>query len=881
MHPRIATTAMGLGSVPTPWPRGPTRRIPRLRSRREEMRTVRVAVAIAAGLGLLLLGWFQIANEEVPPAPSESGTLTEAVALSPSTTKKVDADESASTIERQAAALAERLCEIRVVVSGSGEPAAAAVVEFLPRGTDWAQFARDRLRATPAELEAELQPLRSMVRTDAEGTCRIPAADFTSVIARKNGLVGRASAQRGRVVTIELRVDCTLRVLVLDDVGVPVRDAAVMMRWGNRVEAPLGTTDATGRVVVPQVGELAIPGSGYEASVFVRFVGGDTTGIPVDLTVPQAEIVVRLPRCGHVAVHVRDAAGRPVDPALDAVGDVTLSSWRSKPLSGAIPVDASGRARLDANGDALFGGVEVGRYVMAQTNDGRRSAVVVGPTREQPRVDITLQESPDTAVLTGVLLGSDDRPLGKVQYSVGCIADGVRTGVLGTTDPRGRFRAALRDPIDDSAATITFSRFDGAAKQDVGIELAPRRVTRGENDLGAIRLEAAKLLLAAKLVSADGSEPPPLHMYVVRRGAARNAQEAARKTWDKSGAFTFVGTAPAGTPMRLVVEAAGFLPIAPLDFLAGATGVEIPLRRGGSVAATFVVDPSLAIDRLEIRCRNVDPTAQLGEFVRILESRAMESLARQRPPPEVLRREWSGLAPGTYRLQAFHDGAPTPIAQVDAIVVGEGPCPDPRLERIELPRITNNFSIRVTTTDGAPIASWNSVLVVRGDREGWRGYQLGGDGVSLAVPAPVDVVLVSDDVETTFVNGVFESRTIVMKPAARQPVRVTLASALPEGATLHLQFVPRVEGGDVPVGFDDQRQITVAGASTARLSLDASGQAEFAVRVPGPHAVTGWVTIGQRNVPVRVEPASLVLPDTSDVVVAVPDSEWGHAASRK
>lgn len=52
------------------------------------------------------------------------------------------------------------------------------------------------------------------------------------------------------------------------------------------------------------------------------------------------------------------------------------------------------------------------------TGNGLHSAVVQGPTMDNPRVDITISESPDTVVLTGLLLGTDGVPAAYARYLV-------------------------------------------------------------------------------------------------------------------------------------------------------------------------------------------------------------------------------------------------------------------------------------------------------------------------------------------------------------------------------------------------------------------------------------------------------------------------------
>ncbi len=431
-------------------------------------------------------------------------------------------------------------------------------------------------------------------------------------------------------------------------------------------------------------------------------------------------------------------------------------------------------------------------------------------------------------------------------------------------------------------ATLTF-RVTGRSFADrSAVELESRLLVRGENDLGEIRLADEVVLLAAKLVMRDGGDPLPFHMYVQRRIDGRWTTVNATRAWDPSGAFTFVGTAPKGTPMRLVVEAAKFLPIEPIEFVAGTTGIEIPVRRGGSVVATFLVDGSIRTERLELRCRNTDPAATPIEFVRALEAGAIEEFIRRPPPDGRLRREWSGLAPGSYRVQALYGGSPVPIAEVNGIAVAEGPCCDDRLEAIDLRGRAKAFTILVTSQDDAPITDPFAAVIVRGDREGWCGYGIRNGTAEVTAAHPVDLVVVADGHETAFVSAVVEARTIVLRHAARQRVRLELPRALPEGATLHVQVTPRVEVDEAFVRIDGRPGVRFAEVSGSTLSFDGARGMEMPVRVPGEHTIRAHVDLRGSTVRVRVEPATVVLPAAAELLLRAPDAEWERTgAARK
>jgi hypothetical protein len=507
---------------------------------------------------------------------------------------------------------------------------------------------------------------------------------------------------------------------------------------------------------------------------------------------------------------------------------------------------------------------------MASVDWSLRSTVVPGPTLESPHVEITLREGADEVVLTGTLLDAEGLPLVTSQFSATCTYKNGMTSQSARTDASGRFRVALRSPAGQQVVP-SFDTKVGNMADPQACELPPRLLTKRRNDLGEVRLARHSILVAGKVVMEAGGEPTQVQIQVERQKDGRWQQEwNLFPEWGKAGEFSMRSGIAKGTPIRLSVQTNTFLPVAPIECAAGDTGLEIKLRTGGSARATFLVDDTVPLERLTLRFRSMDPAKKPDSHAEAMER--MRHFSGQQVAKEGrLQRDWQGLEPGRYRLQALCAGVAQPIVAIDDVEIADGPCADPRLVDIELRGRVRAFEIRATASDGTPIASRDAFVVIRSSGDDWCGFHLAAGFVRIAAPAAVDLIVLANGHKAAFVNGVFDPRTITLEAATEAHLAFVLPSPLPEGAQLRLRLKPALElPRRARMQLDNGRGMQVESFFVEEALVDASGKAVVPVRFPGSHTIEVTVSFGKRAASIRdIEPPTITLPATGELTVRI------------
>lgn len=846
---------------------------------------MRTLVAVVVLVGLLVVAWSLQHGEETAPPVAANPTS----ASRPSTTAPVLADaatEASTPVPVDAAPPSHRAAptdlagptvDVQVVIADTTEPVPDAAVRFLPPSFDWRKLTPDQEKEFDTDPDGFRRRTWLEVRTDAQGRCRVPFAERNAGVEVERGeWFARAWLKADRVNVIGVRRDSTLRVIVVDANQQPA--AGVQIRGRRGGERPTifglgnGRTDADGRIVQPHAQEYA---DASTTTLDLEAVGPGVSSavVSVDLVAPPPEVRLQLPPTGSIVVHVRDAKGNPVQTRFLLRRVVQLAVWKEKPAGDRPDANAASEAAIDANGDALFAHVGFGMFVRASLGWRLASAVVPGPAPEAPRIEIVLTENKDDVVVCGVLVGLDGHPLTDTPFQVaatftrGSVSDGART------DAAGRFRVGLGNGFELDDAKMTFKV--GNDVDVIAADLPRRALVKGENDLGEVRLAAAAVLLAGRVVMADGGKPVQVQLELERQHDKGWRQDwTIWPTWNDDATFVFKGAEEKGARLRLVVHADGWLPIDPIEVAVGTTGIELVLRKGGSVTAVFLVDDSVPVEQIELRCRRVEPPTPVDPRTEMLEGAGMLNAANVRDGQ--LRKEWSGLLPGRYRVQAKCPGVPTSIADVGDLVVGDGPCNDPRLASIDLRGKLTRFSIRATNSDGTPIARDDAFVIVRNGEERWYGHNLGRGVVDLVAPAPVDLVVVAPGGKAAFLTGVLDSRTVVMESPLPQSVRLVLPQPLPDGVTARVTVVPSI---DVPrnasLQLDTGRGMNVTSFFQQECDLGGSGEGRLAVAVPGEHKLRVMLCAGDARFSLRnAEPASATLPAAGELVLRGSAAEW-------
>ncbi|HEX6813078.1 MAG TPA: hypothetical protein VF384_15750 [Planctomycetota bacterium] len=832
-----------------------------------------------------------IQHVPVAPTTAPASTVTPVPGAAVTQTRPVSADKEQpagtaveSTANRREAAapqFAGPAGEVQVVHFDTKAPLADATVYCWPPDFDWQKLSAELQELRRSDNDAFVRQTALAFATDKDGRCRVPLAGFgAQVTAVKDELWGQGFLPKGatEALVVAVRTDHTLHVLVVDAGGRPARGSTVLGKGkdGDRpMSWQLGETNASGRLAYRHCQQLAGEAGSSRIDLVAVIPGGESAPVLVDTIAPPPEVVLPLPPGGTVTVHVRDAEGKPIDPTFLGEPSVRLATYAEKPGSQDAEVDglngAQGRVLLDERGDAVFGTVAFGRFVMASVAWSLRSTVVPGPTLENPHVEITVREGDDDVVLTGTLLDAEGLPLATSQFSATCKFKNGMSSRNGRTDASGRFRLALPSLPAGQQIALSFDTKVASLADPQACELPPRLLTKGRNDLGEVRLARHSLLVAGKVVMAAGGEPPRVHIQVERQQDGRWQQEwNLHPEWGEGGAFTMRSGITKGTPIRLSLQASNFLPIAPIECAAGDTGLEIELRQGGSARATFLVDDTVPLDRLTFRFRSMDAAKKPDGRADMME-RLQHFPGQQVAQDGRLQREWHGLEPGRYRLQAMCGGVAQPIVAIDDVEIAGGPCADPRLADIELRGRVRAFEIRAMASDGKPIASRDAFVVIRSSGDEWCGFHLAAGFVRIAAPAAVDLIVLAKGHRAAFVNGVFDPRTIELEAATNANLAFVLPAPLPDGATLRLRLRPALElPRRAQLQLDTGRGMSAENFFVEEATIDASGKAVVPVRFPGSHAIEITVSLGKRAPSTRdLEPSAITLPAAGEIAVRV------------
>jgi hypothetical protein len=854
---------------------------------------MRALVALVLLACLAVGAWFVFARTEVQAPPADAGlaaasddpVAAPATAQAPAATPQppgsrtaVDADVQ----KRQAAPtqFSGPVGEVQVVRHPGKEPIAEATVYYMPPDFDWSKMGRELQKLARTDNDAFQMRVSVALTTDGAGRCRVPLGRYgTGITAVKDALWGQAHIPKDTTgpTVLALRPDRTLRVLVVGAGGSPAPSVRVL---GKRKEGdqPMtwhldGSTDAAGRYEQRHIQQFAGKDEDAKIEFAAMIPGGEGPAVLVDVTAPPPEVVLHLPPGGTVTVHVRDAAGQPIDPAFLGDPMVRLATYSERPTSPQAESDGlnggrSGSVPLDERGVAVFGTVAFGRFVMAYLTFSLRSSVVSGPTAENPRVELTLTEGTDAVVLTGTLLDAEGRPLVSSAYQAICTYKNGMGSQQCRTDGAGRFRVGM-GPARAGPVTLGFDTKVANTDNPLAVELPPRELAKGRNDLGEVRLLAHAILVQGKVTGHPAGDPPQVGLQIERQRDGRWQQEHnLRPDWEASGAFTIRSGMAKGTPIRLLVQTNEFLPVAPIECAAGDTGIEIKLNKGGSARATFLVDDLLPIERLTFRFRPTDPQ-QRDPRAEMMEP--MYSFPGQNQAKDGrLQRDWQGLKPGRYRLQALCAGVAEPLVAIDGVEVADGPCADPRLVDIDLRGRVRAFEVRAIGSDGKPIVSREAFVVIRSQGDDWCGFHLASGVVKIAAPAAVDLIVVATGHRTAFVKGVSGPHTVTLEAASEARIALELPSPLPAGAELKLLLKPAIE---IPrrarLQLDNGRGMGADSFFVEETVVDAAGKATVPVRYPGNYTVEATVSLGRRGGSYirEFEPGTITLPAAGEVVV--------------
>lgn len=719
---------------------------------------------------------------------------------------------------------------LRVVEAESGNvvPGARVLWAELDAREDWQGHPSWILESCDAWLAEHGREAQS--RADGTLELDLPEASGANVLALAEGLAGRlhVAAQDEQVLTVELVRDTALEVLVQDGRGAPVPGVTLGIQrieqtWGRSFSSRKRATDADGHARFPHIGlDAALSRERFG----VRAVGvlGAPAAVEIDpAALPDGPVVIEVPSTGVVDVRVlagelvSEIEGRDASLLFDSgVEDERLSFW-TRPESIEVSIEG-GRAR--------FPHVALGRDLIVEVGSSFGGAAsrlrLHGPTRPGQVVEATLTLGRDHPVLRAQVRDASGRALAghEVRWRVEGVGPDMdnqaRTAADGVLELHLAARAASGTGRKLSLDVSSRDGLDGGLAQ---VEL-PDELSLGVNELGEVRVEAGKILVAGIVRGVDGTPRAgaEVHVDAVRVWGEDNRYHEDLELGITSAADgTFVARGAADTPTLRVAASLEGRSSRSVECDVGAAGLVLELIEPGTVAGRVLLDEDLDATRLQVTLVSAEPGGEHDWRDRPKATLAADgSFLLEDVRPEL----WT-LRLGTQR------GSGELVALERLEVPSGGPCSDPRLAAIDLRGRLLAFEVELVTPDA-------------GDRL---------MGTLLAAPVGAGGV---EDVDSIFVSGartmiVVEARAVdltmdlvgfrrVELTDVRSDVRVELRRGLPVRLRLaddvplpsppvYLKAFLAPEGSSNTVGhfvdsvFDARREVLVHAPAAGRMRV--------------------------------------------------------------
>lgn len=578
-----------------------------------------------------------------------------------------------------------------------------------------------------------------------------------------------------------------LRVRTIDPEGRVVPGTIVRLTLhfadGGSALLVLPPSDTAGIATCPPVDT---PPELVRADLVALLVGSEGPRVAVDLRALRDEPVdVLVPAWGSVEAVLLGPDGDAWAFADDSATHVTLRRADAESPQKMAGIDG---VSLGRDGRARVAPVACGhQWNVATTGAWEVTCRAQGPQQPGEHVRVELRIPADTRILAGrVVEATGGRAQGKVQARM----EGPRGQSSMAVDltAAGRFRLQMQAHLGDRPKIAFLRRREEAAIEDAAEVILAAPLVAGVNEVGDVVLRPAPLLLAGRVLAAEGVDLARVVLEVQR------TREGAPDAWDQDwhtkvhrkpdGRFEAYALAQ-GSAYRLAVRGE-CAPVPPLPFAPGMVDLGVRVTAGGSVTATLLGDASL--DALEYW---LVPDAGPGRAR--APRRGFDEPGREARPRRTdagAQVEWRALAPGSHRLLVRCPGF-EPLVDVRVLVPANGTVDDPRLRDIDLRAAIRSIRIRVTDQADAPLAVPAQVLMRDPPGEGaeWRGAEVApGWTATLVVPRPVDLVVVAAGRRGVVVPGVFADTTVTLAPAPRVHAVFADAPALPAGVTASLRW---------------------------------------------------------------------------------------------
>ena len=604
--------------------------------------------------------------------------------------------------------------KVLVVEKGTGKPVPLAEVLFLDMAAvkDRAALMKSIATGGLGKIESVMERFGRIFRADTRGVAWIPSLDERRnhglpespilLAARKGRLFGLLPPKdiQGPPLKVEISPRRELLVQVVDQGGNPLAGVPVGVGLAGDdfhnfplrevTQGPKGIArfrhlDFFSRMEIP---------SGRKGLVSLQVPMKKAVEKEFDLRkLPRNPLVLTLPPTGRVEVYVQGPEGPISDGealvTLLAVpeeedGPPTFSEFQAQ-MAPLVPVK-EGKALFPFVGLELT--LQVSAVKIRKRQEGMMShpETVKGPGPVAPGQTVFFRLSllRKEVLLTGRLLLPSGKPAARVslRWTLETKNEGNSSSSSSTleTDEKGRFRFTLEDgKFHGGTRTLTLllTRGGGGKPLEAKVDLS-REFYPGENDLGDVRLAGLPLLLAGKVVDPKGKPIQGARVLVQEKRTFD--PEGKHFFWDpipklstrtdKEGRFAVVGESQSSELMVSAVKfpwvQAKWVHVSP-----GEEGLVLVLRKGGTVKASFLVEPGFPLRKLQMGLyQSGEKPIRRGWFSR----KTRENLV-----------SWTGLTPGTYDLKIFPMSPKDPLVEIPGILVEAGKeARDPRLKEIDL-----------------------------------------------------------------------------------------------------------------------------------------------------------------------------------------------------
>ncbi|HHI68070.1 MAG TPA: hypothetical protein ENJ97_01955, partial [Planctomycetes bacterium] len=337
---------------------------------------------------------------------------------------------------------------------------------------------------------------------------------------------------------------------------------------------------------------------------------------------PRNPLLLTLPPTGRVEVYVQGPKG----PVKDGEALATISPsgnpgafgfrlfpprWRNP----VVPVKG-GKAVFPFVGLGLTLQVAAARTSSPAARGEGEPSMVKGPGPLEPgqKVTFRLKLSEKATLLVGRALLPSGKPAKKMEmkWKLKCLEKhgGFDLDGFLRTDKKGRFSLSIQGGKFTGTERALFltplalGKPGMEGKADLTRDLPP-----GPFDLGDILLEIAPLLAAGKVTDPSGRPISNTEIYIYQGNLPglsfddppfQRPQPLKKTTTDPGGNFRAYQKT-SSRELTILARKRGWFQEKPLVVPTGSAGLRVVLQKGGTVRATFLTDPGIPLEHLDIR----------------------------------------------------------------------------------------------------------------------------------------------------------------------------------------------------------------------------------------------------------------------------------------